>query len=226
MKKTAITIFAAILTALIGLVAPATAASATPAVHHASVRPAQQTLVYTACDASDNTECLNLIQCYPFNGVQLWNIDTAGACGEQWGAQESSETVNPSQVWPFYCGDGLNSAYAGDAVEVIDYYDGSNDAFYVPKSAGSNNTVTVVPYNTATPTDGGTYQGLFVVQDSSPTDTRLIDVATTCTTGEVQHLYAGCNGDGCLVREGLNPSNEYWDLREVTVSSATRIRAA
>lgn len=206
---------------------PATAASALPSAHHASVRPAQQAITVTACDESDNAECLNLIQCYPFNGVQLWNIETAGACGYQWGAFQETETVNPSAVWPFYCGDGLNSAYAGDPVISISYYDGSDGAYYVPKSAGSNNTVTVVQLNSATPTDGGEYQGLFVRQDSSSTDTRLIDVATTCTTGDVQHLYAGCNGDGCLVREGLNPSNEYWDFRTVSVSTAaTRIRRA
>lgn len=56
-------------------------------------------------------------------------------------------------------------------------------------------------------------QGYFVAQVLSSGNVEMIDVNTTCDTGYVQHLYAGCSGDGCLVREGLNPSsNQYWDF--------------
>jgi hypothetical protein len=81
----------------------------------------------------------------------------------------------------------------------------------VARSAGFNGTVTVTPFQ-------GTNIGLWVQQDNNGAghegqDTRLIDVTTTCNTGYIQHVYAGCGEDGCLVREGLNPATEqYWDF--------------
>jgi hypothetical protein len=168
------------------------------------------------CQSDDTNECLNLQNCNTSAGiVQLYSWTTGYGCSEGFYADYQG-TVDPSQVWPFFCGDGLNSTYAGDRVFFVtySYVDVSTSYTDVPVSAGNNGTVTLA--NTGGPGYDGP-EGLFVEQDNNTgdtaVDTRLIDVTATCNSGNVQHLYAGCSGNGCLVREGENPSaNEYWDL--------------
>jgi hypothetical protein len=161
---------------------------------------------------TNSEECLNLAQCNTSKGVQLWNLYNGGACTNNWFFSLAA-TVDPSSSFPFYCGSGLNSKYAGDTVYEFEYANGNGT--YVPVSAGNDNTVTVAAL-------GGNRNGFFVAQDmqgffSTAYDTRLIDVTATCQNAHhyVQHLYAGCGGDGCLVRDGQNPASggEYWDVQ-------------
>jgi hypothetical protein len=166
------------------------------------------------CQTSDTNECLNVQNCNIYAGVvQLYDWTTGYGCSEGFSATYEG-TVDPSNTWPFYCGDGLNSAYDGDHVFYVQYYgvDNSTTIFTAPNSSGYNDPVTlgIVPPGYSGPI------GLWVQQDnngpSTVTDTRLIDVSTTCSTGHVQHVYAGCGGNGCLVREGENPSSDnYWN---------------
>jgi hypothetical protein len=70
----------------------------------------------------------------------------------------------------------------------------------------------------------GVGDGYFVAQDpptgNNVLHTRLIDVETTCDTLKIQHLYAGCGGDGCLIRDGENPATQqYWDWDEFNLST-------
>lgn len=175
---------------------------------HDSAHP-DQVSFSTFCENSDTNECLNLTNCDTSKGVQLWNILTGGTCSSDWYIA-SDGTVDPGATYPFFCGDDLNSNYQNDQVYQILYDSGGAD-FWAPTSAGNNNTVTLEPW------DGTNYEGLFVAQDNAAGPTRLIDVSTTCGIGTIQHLYAGCGGSGCLVREGENPSSENtWDLEEET----------
>jgi hypothetical protein len=175
--------------------------------HLSESLPDQATNFPAFCQNSNIEECLNLTNCNTSKGIQLWNVLTGGACSSSW-LIASDGTVNPgaSPVYPFYCGDGLNSAYEGDQVYQI-LYDSGGVSLWAPTSAGNNNTVTLEPW------DGTNYEGLFVAQDNESGPTRLIDVTATCGIGAVQHLYAGCGGSGCLVRDGQNPSSgDVWDL--------------
>lgn len=210
------------LATMTALAVPAEASASTShqprlsAAHHAA-RPAErgpdQTSFQTFCQSSNLEECLNQTNCNTSKGVQLWNVLTGGACSSDWFIAPA-ETVDPADTYPFYCGSGLNSAYEGDTVYSILYDPGST--IYAPTSKGYNDTVTLEPW------DGTNDEGLFVAQDNVSGPTRLIDVTATCndTMGGqhfVQHLYAGCGGSGCLVRDGENPSTgNTWDRESET----------
>jgi hypothetical protein len=165
------------------------------------VAPAAHAQGYQDFCLANSSECLNQTNCDVSKGVQLWNINTGGTCSTNWDVQGVGN-VDPSDAWPFWCGDGLNSAYSGDQVYQVNYEG------YVPVSAGFNGAVTLTSSGGGNPN-----QGYFVLQTNADGDSMPIDVNTTCTTGKVQHLYAGCAGSGCLVREGLNPaSGNLWDF--------------
>ncbi len=107
----------------------------------------------------------------------------------------------------FWCGDNLNSTYYGDTIFQV-VYSPSTGGQYVPDSNGDGQYVYVTEQLETY------YEGYWVAQDSSNlTDTRLIDVLTTCNAGgTVQHVYASCKTNGCSVRETANPSSLwYWN---------------
>lgn len=168
----------------------------------------------TFCQAN-TSECLNLTNCNTSKAVQLWDVHTGGVCSNDWSALVVG-SVNPSQVWPFWCGGGLNSVYAGDRVFQVLWEPSGGQPDEVLASAGNNGTVTLE----STDPGGDTDQGFLVEQDNNSAPlgaaTRLIDPNTTCINATVQHLYAGCGGSGCLLREGQNPATgEYWDLARI-----------
>jgi hypothetical protein len=224
--KARLSLLGVLLVALTASVAPA----ATASVNHASpqhltrltYKPAargqkmQDLSTNIFCIAGSNDECLNLQNCNMTAGiVQLYDWTTGYGCSEGFSTTYEG-TVNPSEVWPFTCGDGLNSAYEGDRVFLVMYYgiDVSTAEYFVPISAGNDDTVTLG--NVSYPTYSGP-DGLWVEQDNNSLpyveSTRLIDAAATCGSGHVQHVYAGCGSNGCLVREGENPaSDNTWDL--------------
>jgi hypothetical protein len=221
MKVRLLSLLGVLLAALTAFTAPPAFASAHPASPPHPVRLTYRSAARTSdmstnifCQSADTNECLNLQNCnIPAGVVQLYNWTTGYGCSEGFSATYEG-TVDPATTWPFYCGDGLNSAYEGDHVFYVGYFgtENSDGVFAAPSSTGNNNTVTL---GTVPPGYSGPI-GLWVQQDgnssATATNTRLIDVATTCETGNVQHVYGGCGANGCLVRDGENPTaNEYWD---------------
>jgi hypothetical protein len=216
MKVRLTALLSVLVTVLTAFAAPAASAAASShhshmpsALHRAPLAGRPDVLGVNGywCQPNSN-ECLNVILCNPRKGVQLWNFYNGGNCSGSWHPQDAGN-VDPSTGYPFYCGSGLNSKFAGDSVYFIDYAAPPNYTAYVPVSAGFDATVTLTPYN------GNSQQGMFVAQDNNGANsTRLIDVYATCQNPHhyIQHLFAGCGYDGCLVRDGLNPATgEYWD---------------
>jgi hypothetical protein len=220
MKLRLITLLGVLLAALTVLAAPAASASTsaratglggTPQPTRLVGGPDASVNVDTFCQAGTD-ECLNLTLCDIDKAVQLWNVYNGRACSENWYVQFVGY-VDPSATFPFYCGRGINSTYKGDPVFEVKYAASTGGAF-VPISAGFNMPVYV----------SGVGDGYFVAQDpptgNNVLHTRLIDVETTCDTLKIQHLYAGCGGDGCLIRDGENPATQqYWDWDEFNLST-------
>lgn len=175
-----------------------------------------------SASTSTTSQCLNVRSCNFTAGVmQIWTIQiTAGFLCDLPFYVRYVGNVNPQAVWPFTCGSGLNTTYAGDHVFRVTASDINSGFFYAPVSAGGGNPVNlgVLP--------GPNYTGpagLWVQEDGnssgSVSETRLIDAMTTCKDNNVpQHVYSGCTSNGCLIREGSSPPVylAIWDWDTIT----------
>lgn len=188
--------------------APAASAAAVPHPARQSVPRADlidDATVYTFCLNSQTDECLNQTNCDTAKSVQLWDVTAGGACTDDWDVTFAGNipTSGGGSPWPFWCGDDFNAKYAGDAVFQL-VYSPPGGSVYVPDSLGGSNSVNLTVL-------GGDYQGYWVATGDT-TDTELVDVATSCNTGTVQYVYAGCKGNGCLVRESTGPTSLlFWE---------------
>jgi hypothetical protein len=200
-----------------------------PAVPHLAQQPRSDRgnrpddiVVSTLCLNTQNDLCLNLQDCDTTKPVQLYDINTGGSCSEDWYVQLAGNVAVGDGDWPFWCGDDLNATYHGDTVLQV-VYAPSTGAPWVPLSEG--NTQPVYLTDMEEPNDG-----LWVATGDTD-DTKLIDVSTTCDNdGTVQWVYAGCKGNGCLVRDGTSPKSllfwEWmgWDLPGSERSLAGHVR--
>jgi hypothetical protein len=169
--------------------------------------------VDTFCLNTDNTQCLNLEQCKETLPVQTWDISSGGACSD-WRV-EFEGTVGTGGPEPvgnvFTCGDDWNATYYGDDVYLVQFYPQGSDgnALPVPASAGYTEPVYL---------QSASHSGYWVATGNS-TDTELIDAYSSCHAAALQYVYAGCKGNGCLVRESPNPSSLlFWQSIEYDVN--------
>lgn len=156
----------------------------------------------TFCLNTDDTQCLNLEQCKEANPAQLWAISSGGACSD-WSATFLG-TVGTGGVEPagnvFTCGNDWNATYYGDWVFLVQFWPAgtSGNNLPVPASAGYTD-----PVYLRSPGDDAGYW----VATGNSTDTTLIDAYSSCHDSALQFVYAGCKGNGCLIRESPNPSS-------------------
>lgn len=169
----------------------------------------------------NTSECLNDALCQ-LHTVQLWNGIAGSRCRI---IASFAGTVNPAG-WPFYCGHGFNVAYAGKPVFSIGIYDSDEGIEYAVQSAGFGKTVTLTPVRSVSPSLGQ-YLGLWVATDVSGTfvlNSPMIDAFETCNDANppfLQYAYAGCGGDGCLVREEpITSSDATWDWQTITINTS------
>jgi hypothetical protein len=174
---------------------------------HRSAAPDDVEPVDTFCLNTDDTQCLNLEQCKETLPVETWDISTGGACSN-WSV-EFVGTVGTGGVESagnvFTCGNDWNATYYGDWVYFVQYdYTGPE-----PASAGYTQPVYL---------QSASHSGYWVATGDS-TDTELIDAYSSCHSDALQYVYAGCKGNGCLVRESPNPSSLlFWESIEYDVN--------
>jgi hypothetical protein len=167
---------------------------------HRSAAPKDVEPVDTFCLNTDDTQCLNLEQCKESLPAQTWDISSGGACSD-WSVEfEGTVGTGGSEAFGnvFTCGNDWNATYYGDVVYLVQFYPQGSDGngLPVPASAGYTDPVYL--------RSGGDYAGYWVATGDS-TDTELIDPYSSCHAGALQYVYAGCKGNGCLVRESPNP---------------------
>jgi len=150
------------------------------------------------CLNTQDDLCLNAKNCNTNTTpeVQLWNVTTGGRCSDDWTAYFAGY-VGTSAGNVFFCGDDLNAKYYGDPVYDVSFPSADDSyPFLYPHSDGDGNPV----YANSDSPPGN------LVATGNSADTELIDPNTTCDDdGQVQYVYAGCEGNGCLVRESPNP---------------------
>jgi hypothetical protein len=173
--------------------------------HSHSVSPDSSSIL-TFCLNTNDAECLNLMNCNISDDVQLYNKNTGGTCTTDWNATFEGYVGEGTVGNVFYCGDDLNAKYYGDPDYQVTYATGGWWAMGlgptepVMLSDGINN---------------------WVATSSNLLDTTLIDVDDSCDpdfgNGTAQFVYAGCDGNGCIVRTAPSPSSLlFWELTRYT----------